>query len=115
MGRPIRDLAGQPFGRLIAREPVGRDNGHVVWRCDCACGNEARVSAPNLKGGRVLSCGCLLDELRCPWPPEKFATRWAQATSPAAVAAALGWPLKRVHNHAAYLKRCGVELRRFRA
>lgn len=28
------------------------------WRCRCDCGTETLVYQPNLKSGRVVSCGC---------------------------------------------------------
>lgn len=57
----FRDLAGQRFGRLIAREPTDKraDQGSIVWLCECDCGNTAEVSSRRLVRGQVRSCGCL--------------------------------------------------------
>lgn len=54
------DLLGHPpFGRLTAVEPTDeRRGGHVVWRCECACGGEALAIASNLRSGNTQSCGC---------------------------------------------------------
>src|SRR3990167_7728023 len=56
-----RDLSGHRSGRLLAVRPIGRSNdGHVIWECQCDCGETAKVSSVNLarkKGTR--SCGCL--------------------------------------------------------
>jgi hypothetical protein len=59
------DLGGQPFGRLIAVECLGRIGNHpnAYWRCKCSCGNEAIVNTSNLRSKKsVQSCGCLRDE-----------------------------------------------------
>lgn len=60
--RTIGDITGQKFGRLTAVEPLPERNsaGEIVWRCRCDCGNEKNVSAPQLKSGYVISCGCAL-------------------------------------------------------
>lgn len=60
MGRPIKDLSGMRFHRLVAVEPVGRNaNGNVRWRCVCDCGTETVVNGGNLTSSAVQSCGCL--------------------------------------------------------
>lgn len=65
MGRPVIDLAGQRFGRLVAIErgpdklsPSGQR--HTRWLCRCDCGNEKLVWASRLQDGGTGSCGCLL-------------------------------------------------------
>ena len=59
----FRNLAGQCFGRLTALEPTSkRQGGSVVWKCQCACGNVAYVSASSLKSGNTKSCGCTWKE-----------------------------------------------------
>lgn len=59
--RPIRDISGQRFGKLVAIEPTDKrsENGSVVWKCHCDCGNDAEVSLSRLRKGKVRSCGCL--------------------------------------------------------
>lgn len=47
------DRAGQLT--LIQRIP-GLNN--TRWLCRCDCGNETRVYQPNLRSGRIVSCGC---------------------------------------------------------
>lgn len=44
--RPIRDISGERFGKIVAIEPTDKraDNGSVVWKCHCDCGNNAEVS-----------------------------------------------------------------------
>lgn len=58
----IKDITGKRFGRLVAIEPVGRDNrGYVLWRCKCDCGNEKLASLKSLGHG-TSSCGCYARE-----------------------------------------------------
>lgn len=58
----ITDLTGKKIGKLTVLEPTERrQNGHVVWLCQCECGNTIEVSGHHLtdKKGPVKSCGCL--------------------------------------------------------
>ena len=45
-----KNLAGQRFGKLVVLSPTEKrmDNGSIVWRCQCDCGNTAEVSARRL-------------------------------------------------------------------
>lgn len=59
--RPLKDIAGQKFGRLTAIErvpdgPTG--NKGYMWRCECDCGGETVLSCGSLTGGNTKSCGC---------------------------------------------------------
>jgi hypothetical protein len=58
MPQPL-DLTGQRFGRLVAREIVGRDGYRILWRCDCDCGRSKVAPTTRLRGGNTRSCGCL--------------------------------------------------------
>lgn len=73
-----RDLTGQQFGKLVALAATDRraDNGSIVWRCQCSCGNVAEVSARRLIRGRVRSCGCLSD----PPPKDYIGKRFGRLT-----------------------------------
>ena len=63
MSRRIKDLTGQRFGRLTAIRPTEeRCCNHVVWLCQCECGNTTLVAASNLTSGAVRSCGCFQKE-----------------------------------------------------
>lgn len=56
------DLTNQQFGELTALRPTeNRNNGSVVWECQCSCGNLHYVAANNLMAHRVESCGCITD------------------------------------------------------
>ena len=58
-----RDLTGQQFGRLtVVNETDKRQNGSVVWHCQCICGKTVDVIGPSLTAGRTRSCGCLKQE-----------------------------------------------------
>lgn len=60
MGSRI-DLTGRRFGKLVVLSQTDKrmDNGSIVWKCKCDCGNSAEVSARRLIRGKVCSCGCL--------------------------------------------------------
>lgn len=60
----IVDLTGQRFGRLTALKRVGCKHHSALWLCKCDCGNFKEITASNLKGGTVRSCGCLSREIR---------------------------------------------------
>ncbi len=54
------DVSGRTFGRLkVICESDQRHNGHVMWKCLCACGNECLAAGSSLKNGVIKSCGCL--------------------------------------------------------
>lgn len=54
----LKDLTGQRFGNLIVLYRVANQNGKVVWKCQCDCGNTTEVTGQNLKNGNTRSCGC---------------------------------------------------------
>jgi len=57
-GRPVRDLTGQRFGKLVAIELIGHSP--VLWKCVCDCGRESIIRGNNLSRlGGQKSCGCL--------------------------------------------------------
>lgn len=61
----MRNLSGQRFGRLIAREISGRAaNKNILWVCDCDCGETTVAASSNLIRGVTQSCGCFKHE-RC--------------------------------------------------
>lgn len=67
-GRKVKDITGQKFNRLTAKEYVG----NKLWLCICDCGNEFIVRQDSLTLGRTKSCGCMADE-RTPY--KKLRTR----------------------------------------
>ena len=62
MGR-ARDLTGQRFGRLVAKERVGTNKwGNALWLCSCDCGSWTTTIAACLRNGDTKSCGCLFND-----------------------------------------------------
>lgn len=58
------DLTGQKFGRLIVIKRAGASKDrHILWECQCECGNTTVVMSKSLKNGDTKSCGCLLNEV----------------------------------------------------
>ena len=66
MGRPMLDITGRRFFRLVAieRDDSKSDGHHIFWRCKCDCGNEIVVRKDSLLSGHAKSCGCYLDKKR---------------------------------------------------
>lgn len=57
---PWNDLSEEKFGLLTPIAPtLKRQNGKVVWKCQCDCGNICEVSSNSLVSRNTLSCGCL--------------------------------------------------------
>lgn len=57
-------MNGKRFGRLVVQEKTDkRNNGRIVWKCKCDCGNITYVSTTYLNNGDTQSCGCLKTEL----------------------------------------------------
>ena len=58
---PFQDLKGLQFGSLRAIECLGNDeSGHILWRCQCECGNEVIKRSKKVKTAN--SCGCKRNE-----------------------------------------------------
>jgi hypothetical protein len=57
-GKPLMDLAGKRFSRLIVVSFEGSRRGKTYWRCVCDCGKTSDVVRGNLISGKVRSCGC---------------------------------------------------------
>lgn len=61
----LRDLTGQRFGRLVAKERLDeKKDGSYLWRCQCDCGTVTFIAAAALIKGQVKSCGCLAAEMK---------------------------------------------------
>lgn len=57
-----KDISNQQFGRLTAKEIVGKDKKGYLWRCECECGGEKIVPAAYLLNQHTRSCGCIVRE-----------------------------------------------------
>ena len=56
-GRPIKDLTGQRFGKLVVLRFHEVRNHQAYWIVQCDCGTIKTIRGRNLK--ETLSCGCL--------------------------------------------------------
>ena len=56
----IKDLKGQRFGKLkvISYTEKRANEGSIIWRCECDCGNIIEVPTYNLVTNHTTSCGC---------------------------------------------------------
>lgn len=61
MANPIKDIAGQRFGRLVVLE-FSHSDGAAHWRCRCDCGGEKVAAGRLLRAGVTASCGCIVRE-----------------------------------------------------
>lgn len=57
MGKLINEL-GNKYGALTVIEIAKDKNGRTAWLCVCDCGNKKIVRGPDLRKGRITSCGC---------------------------------------------------------
>lgn len=54
-----KDLTGMVFGKLTVIEEIAeRQNGRIVWKCQCECGNTKIIRGSDLTSGKTKSCGC---------------------------------------------------------
>lgn len=55
-----KDICGQKFGMLTVVEKTENkaENGSIIWRCVCDCGNTVYASYSDLVRYRRTSCGC---------------------------------------------------------
>ena len=62
--RPVTNLKGLRFGRLVVQQLSGSsDVGKKArWLCKCDCGGSVVVLGYNLRSGNTQSCGCLMRE-----------------------------------------------------
>lgn len=58
----LRDLQGQPFGRLTVIERDNTATDCVKWICQCTCGGTKSIYGSALIKGLTHSCGCLSRE-----------------------------------------------------
>ncbi len=61
--RPVVDLSGCRFFRLLVQKHVGfTKHGNATWLCECDCGKLATINAGALVSGKTKSCGCYARE-----------------------------------------------------
>lgn len=62
---PIKNIAGQRFGRYVVLELAGADkSGNSIWKCRCDCGTVKNIAARQFWRGHVKSCGCYATEVK---------------------------------------------------
>ena len=63
--KPIQNLMGQRFGRLVVIDgPIRKEsNQRIYWECLCDCGNTRIIRANHLRSGQTQSCGCYRTEV----------------------------------------------------
>lgn len=60
----MRDISGLQFGYLVAVQPAGKSKDrHIIWQCNCVCGEIAYVKSNDLQKGHTKSCGCMSAEM----------------------------------------------------
>lgn len=57
--KPLLNLTGIRFGRLVAITPGPRHEYGTTWLCQCDCGERTIVQTQNLRREMTKSCGCL--------------------------------------------------------
>lgn len=59
-----KNLLGQRFNKLLVVDYIyDKDNiPHILWNCQCDCGNKITVKPKNLLSGNTQSCGCLISK-----------------------------------------------------
>lgn len=59
-GRTFKNLIGQKFGKLTVIKKTNKrnNNGSIVWKCQCDCGNVCEAISTYLLSGEKYSCGC---------------------------------------------------------
>jgi hypothetical protein len=64
-GRPVVDMAGRRFGRLIVLTLCSERSRwrKAIWACKCDCGAQCAVVGKELRSGRTRSCGCFRREV----------------------------------------------------
>ena len=65
MGRKAKDITGNKYGRLTAmeRDMTAVPAKNSKWICKCDCGNIISTQMNDLASGKVMSCGCLKNEI----------------------------------------------------
>ena len=59
MGRKVKDITGQRFGKLVVLKLFEVRNASAYWLCRCDCGTIKTIRGRNLRSGETLSCGCI--------------------------------------------------------
>ena len=52
------DETGNIYGKLTVIAPAKDKNNRSAWLCQCECGKSKIVRGPDLRKGKITSCGC---------------------------------------------------------
>tara|TARA_Y100000310_G_scaffold335106_1_gene416345 strand:- start:1281 stop:1895 length:615 start_codon:yes stop_codon:yes gene_type:complete len=64
IAKQYKDISGQRFGRLVAKEYIGKNKHRfALWSCACDCGEMMVTTGYSLRKGGTRSCGCLKSEI----------------------------------------------------
>lgn len=63
VNKPV-DLTNKKSGKLLALEPTNQrsQDGRVIWKCQCDCGNICYVDTHSFLEQKKSSCGCLISK-----------------------------------------------------
>jgi hypothetical protein len=57
------DLKRKRFNKLLVIEKTNkRQNGNIIWKCQCDCGNTVEIRSDYLRNNSTQSCGCIQKE-----------------------------------------------------
>lgn len=52
-------MIGKKFGMLTVIDNADKDSkGHLMYQCECECGNVKNIHGTHLRSGKTISCGC---------------------------------------------------------
>ena len=68
MGRKIKDISGQRFGKLICIKFTKTENHRTYFLFRCDCGVEKEINKNLVVAGHIKSCGCS----RTNWRDEEY-------------------------------------------
>jgi hypothetical protein len=63
MGRPVKNILGNKYSRLLVIDYVEITKQGAVWKCKCDCGNIKNITSRDLVTNNTKSCGCYLNEM----------------------------------------------------
>lgn len=58
MGKPLIDLTGNKYGKLVVIKRDMTIKRPTSWLCKCECGNTKVIAGTSLTRGQTKSCGC---------------------------------------------------------
>lgn len=58
MGQKLIDEIGHRYGSLVVLSLTKDKDNRTAWLCQCDCGNVKIVRGPDLRKGKITSCGC---------------------------------------------------------